>query len=121
MSIIDRVIRRYEAIGAEPVAVVPEWADEQGKATVVYADPWTVADHERFRKLHGDEKDWAADVVVAKARDKDGQPLFDKVDVVKLAAKGERHVTMRVAHAIMFSMTLDEAKKNSLTAEPSGQ
>lgn len=113
MSIIDRVVRRYEAVAREPIAVVHEWADESGRPTLVYADPWTVSDNERFRKLHGDEKDWAAEIVVAKARDADGNALFDKVDVVRLSSKGERHVVNRVAHAIMFSMTLDDAKKNS--------
>ena len=116
MSIIDRVIKRFEEVGSDPVAVVPEWSDEQGKPTVVYADPWTVADHERFTKLHGREKDWAADVVIAKAKDVDGNPLFDKVDVLRLSSKGERHVVMRVAEAIMYSMTLDAAKNGSALA-----
>lgn len=113
MSIIDRVVRRFDAVSQDPVAVVPEWSDESGRPALVYSEPWTVRDHERFAKVHGGDKDWAADVVVAKAKDESGASLFNKEDVVQLQARGERHVVMRVAEAIMYSMALDDAKKNS--------
>lgn len=111
MSIIDRVNARWKEIAAEPVALVPEWPDADGNPTVIYAEPWTVRDHERFLKVHGEEKDWAAEIVISKARDEAGAPLFDKKDIIELTKLAERHVIVRIAHCITFSMTMEDAKK----------
>lgn len=98
-------------MASEPVAIVPEWPDEKGVPTLVYSDPWTVRDHEKFSKIHGEDKDWAAHIVVAKARTEDGSPLFDAADVVKLQTVGERQVVLRIAHCITFSLSMEEARK----------
>lgn len=116
MSVLDRVRARYEAITEAPVAVVPEWGTN-GDPLVVYAKPWTVQDDEKFERAYGRDADWSLHVVIAKALDAEGQPLFSKADLMDLKRQAERHVVTRIASAIMFSLSVDDAKKNSETTD----
>lgn len=121
MSLADN-IRRRAALLANRVIEVPEWGDESGPGRI-WCDPFTLADRARVAAWAGaDQSEFAARVIVLKARDEAGNPAFDRADLPLLRGGGpesaEAAVVMRVAAEIMDAGTregadpIEQAEKN---------
>ena len=49
MSVIDRAKSHFESLGTQSIEV-PEWKDDDGKPTVIYWNPITLAEKNRLLK-----------------------------------------------------------------------
>ncbi len=94
-EIADRIRQHFEALGTREIPV-PEWGIS------IYATPVTVA--ERAKIYAGEKKsdqDFLVQILLTKARDRDGRPLFTLEDKAVLMQKADSAVLIRVASAIM--------------------
>jgi len=94
---------------------VPEWGDESGKPLVITYGMVTLGDLAKVHELEGANAPWqkqAARIVVMKARDEDGKPLFAMGDAHFLMTEASPGVVNRIAISMYGSLTIEDAVKN---------
>ena len=92
---------------------VPEWPDEDGEPTVIYAQPFTIHDDRALHRfVKDDDPAGFVDVIIHKAENSAGDKLFDKGDKPKILRRAKAHVIKRVALQIMASESLEDAEGN---------
>lgn len=103
-SAIDRVRAHFDAIGTRKIEV-PEWE------LTVYATPATIEERRRIYK-NDEENSFAVcvEILLVKAKDADGKPLFQLEDKAALLRHADSSVIVRVASAIMASDAPDAAE-----------
>lgn len=106
MSAISRITAHFDRIGRQSITV-PEW-----EGLVVTWTPLTLQEHRRIYGLKEPSAETAASVLILKAQDDAGKPLFTEEDRVALLTKADRTVLLRVTNAILAAPTVDEAAKN---------
>jgi|TARA_B100001059_G_C17688177_1_gene503479 hypothetical protein len=113
MSVIDRAKSHFENLGTQSIEV-PEWKDDDDKATVLYWSPITLSEKNKLFKKSDNLTDVSilADVVVMKSLDKDGNRVFKLEDKLALMHKVDSDVLSRIATAMVQAVTPDEVKKN---------
>jgi len=113
MSVIDRAKSHFESLGTQSIEV-PEWKDDDGKPTVIYWNPITLAEKKRLFQKSDNLNDVGilADIILMKAIDKDGKKLFTLEDKIPLMHKVDSDVLAKVATQIIQTITPDEVKKN---------
>jgi hypothetical protein len=113
MSVIDRAKSHFENLGTHSIEV-PEWKDDDDKATVLYWSPITLSEKNKLFKKSDNLTDVSilADVVVMKSLDKDGNRVFKLEDKLALMHKVDSDVLSRIATAMVQAVTPDEVKKN---------
>ena len=111
MSAIDNAKAHFRDQGQRRIEV-PEWGDERGPL-VVYAEPLTLAERRRlFQRNKGDDVGLSVDLLIVKARDADGKPLFSLDDKQALLNGVDPAVVARVAADIIAAPSLEDAEKN---------
>ena len=77
MKVIDRAKNHFENLGVQSIEV-EEWSDENNNPTIIYWDPITLAEKKKLFQKSDNLNDVAilADIVVMKAKDKDGKKMF---------------------------------------------
>ena len=113
MSILDRAKSHFENIGVQSIEV-PEWKDEDGKATVIYWNPINLFEKNKLFKKSDNMTDVSilADIVVMKSLDKDGKKIFKLEDKMDLLTRVDSDVLSRIATAMIQVVSPDEVKKN---------
>ena len=113
MSVIDRAKSHFESLGTQSIEV-PEWKDDDGKPTVIYWNPITLAEKNRLLKKSDSLNDVSllADILIMKALDKDGKKMFSLEDKIALMHKVDSDVLAKVATKIIQNISPDEVKKN---------
>ena len=113
MSILDRAKTHFENIGVQSIEV-PEWKDEDGKASVIYWNPINLYEKNKLFKKSDNLSDVSilADIVVMKALDQDGKKLFKLDDKMDLMTKVDSDVLSRIATAMVQVIAPEEVKKN---------
>ncbi len=99
---IARVRAHFDSLAPKTI-IVPEWADLQ-----IHSTPVTIA--ERGRIYAGDTKDeheLVCRIILVKAKDKDGKPLFTLADMPALLHHADPSVLVRVASEIMSGKAPD--------------
>jgi len=100
---IDQIRRVFSHQMSE--ITVPEWADEDGTPLSIFFAPMTVADFEVLQLGSGDPADGESvesfhdrnlRLVLHKARDKEGRPLFESGDILTLKREAHYPVVQRV-------------------------
>jgi len=113
-KIIDRVTGHFDAVGLRQIEV-PEWGDEAGPL-IIYAEPMTLAEKTAVNKaVEASGKGAHAlfvEVLVLKARDEHGEPMFDKGDKPVLRTRADAAVVERIALKIMAAATVEDQEKN---------
>jgi hypothetical protein len=112
MKIIDRAKSHFESLGVQSIEV-PEWQDENGKPTIIYWQPITLAEKKKlFNKTENlNDAGLLADVVVMKALDKDGNKLFSLEDKLALNHKVDSDVLSKIAVAMVQTPSAEDLKK----------
>jgi small-conductance mechanosensitive channel len=95
-DVTDRIKAHFQALGTREIPV-PEWE------TTLYTTPVTLAERHRIYAGVRSENDYEvlAKILIAKARDKDGRPMFTLEDRAVLLQKADSAVLIRVAAEIM--------------------
>ena len=93
---------------------VPEWKDESsGAPTILYSKPITLFEMRKWWKgMQSDDITIFADLIIAKAEDREGQKVFTLEDKQPLLRTAEFSVLARVAGEIVDHSDAEELEKN---------
>ena len=92
---------------------VPEWEDEAGNPTVVYSKPFTLGERKKLYKFaKDDDMEFLVRLVIMKALDQAGNPIFDIADRITLMNSVDPKIITRVANAMTTSKTVEEFEGN---------
>lgn len=97
MTAIDRIASHFDSLAKRKI-IVPEWGDLE-----IYATPMTLADRSQiYRGVDSDDGHTPlVRVLIIKARDAEGRPLFSIADQPKLMNRADPVVVVRVANEIL--------------------
>lgn len=116
MSVINRVTEHY-AKQERLIIAVPEWGD--GNVPLeIHVLPMTMAEVNMMQKIASKKAsnlEQAANIIVVKAKDKDGKRLFSLTDRDKLMQEADYRVVSRIAEKIEshFFGDVEKIKGNS--------
>ncbi len=116
MSVINRATAHYAA-QERLIISVPEWG-EPDNPLEIHVLPMTMAEVNMMSKIASKKAsniEQAANIIVVKAKDKDGKRLFTVTDRDKLMQEADYRVVSRIAEKIEehFFGDLDTHKGNS--------
>ena len=94
MDAIDLVKEHFAALGTK-IIEVPEWKLK------IHATPVTIAEKARLYKKGGTDLEVLVDVLIMKAADGDGKPLFTLEHKAALLTKASSVVIGRIANEIL--------------------
>ena len=109
MRAIDAVTAHFKSLGTLHIDV-PEWQVD-GKPMRIFYTPVTIAEREKLTAKSGSDLD--LEVLLLKAKDEAGKPLFTIEDKMILRSAGVSGVIQRVSLAITAVPTVEESEKNS--------
>jgi len=99
---IARVRAHFDSL-APKVILVPEWDNLE-----IHASPVTIAERGRiYGKADADEHEMVCRILLVKAKDKDGKPLFTQADLPALLHHSDPAVVVRIAGEIMSGKSPD--------------
>lgn len=108
MSILDRAKAHFESQGVKKIEV-PEWPDEKGNPTVLYASPVSMNDRKALRSAaDGDEAEFLVRLIILKCELEDGVKAFDLSDKPMLMKKVDPNIIHRIANKIAEAPTVDD-------------
>lgn len=112
MSILDRAVAHFDK--QEIIEVeVPEWPDESGNPTVLYAKPMTLHDQKILSKFAKDsDLEFFVRTIIMKAMDRDGNKVFDIADKITLMNRVDPTVILRIAGQITTPKSIEELEGN---------
>lgn len=112
---IERAKAHFKNLVDEPKQIrVPEW-DDEGEEFTVYCTPLTLQERVRLNKHGSSPIEMTAELLILKAKDKEGKALFSKEDKPDLMRSVDADVIARVAKQIIGSSDeelVEEAEKN---------
>lgn len=105
MSILDNAVAHFDAIGTREIEI-PEWD------TTLYVTPFTLAEKKALLKASkGDDVEFMTRTLILKAKDKEGEPVFQLDDKHKMMHKVHPAVLERVVGKIAEVSTIEEKVK----------
>lgn len=110
MRAIDAALAHMQDLGTKHIDV-PEWKIA-GAPLRVYWTPMTLKEREALFRGGDLKLTGYADVLIRKAMDEQGNPLFTLEDAPKLRGFVESGVIQRIAYAILAAPTIEDAEKN---------
>ncbi|MBD8894039.1 hypothetical protein [Roseibium litorale] len=112
MPAIDNVIAHYSR-NKGSVVLVPEWS-ETGEPFKVYYDPMTPKERKAVSQDNNGVFDAEAnvDLLMMKAKDEHGQPLFTADDRHQLLTQADGAIIGRIALAILMPTNRKALEKN---------
>lgn len=95
-DITDRIKAHFESLGTREI-VVPEWG------LTIYSSPVTTAERHRIYSGSKGDNDYEvlAKILITKAKDREGKPLFTLEDKAVLLQRADSSVLIRVSAEIM--------------------
>lgn len=116
MKAIERAKAHFKSLVEEPKTIrVPEWEDEGGEEFIIYSTPLTLQERARLYKHSSNQFEMGVEVLIMKAKDKAGNPLFTKEDKQDMMRNVDANVVARISkHIVGISddEMLEEAEKN---------
>ncbi len=116
MSVIDNATAHYAA-QERLIITVPEWGKD-GVPLEIHCMPMTMADVNMMQKIASKKAsniEQAANIILVKAKNKEGKRLFSVTDKDKLLNQADYRVVTRIAEQIEqhFFGDIEETKGNS--------
>jgi hypothetical protein len=112
MNILDRAKAHFDLQGVTRIEV-PEWPDEGGNPTVIYSQPFTLADRKKLIKFaQEDDLEFVVRLVIMKCETADGEKVFDLSDKPTLMNKVDPNVIARIASEITATPTVEDQSGN---------
>tara|TARA_Y100000114_G_C11561152_1_gene231866 strand:- start:243 stop:584 length:342 start_codon:yes stop_codon:yes gene_type:complete len=112
MSIIDRAKSHFEGLGVQSIEI-EEWKDDDGRPTIVYWNPITLAEKKKLFANSNSLNDIGilADIVILKAMDKDGNKIFKSEDKFDILHNVDSDVLAKISTAMVQVTSAYESKK----------
>lgn len=112
MRAIDRAKDHFNSLQVKRIEV-PEWGDKKGPF-VIYSKPFTLRDQGKLQLAtkNSNESEMLAELLIMKALDEKGDPLFTIEDKVALKTQADANILARIAAEIMLVVP-QELEKNS--------
>lgn len=112
MNVLERATTHFDAQGVTRIEV-PEWTDEKGNPTVMYSQPFTLADRKKLSKFaQEDDLEFIVRMVIMKCEDETGGKIFDLSDKPTLMNKVDPGVISRIASNIASAPSVEEQLGN---------
>lgn len=112
MNIMDRAKAHFDSQGLTRIEV-PEWPDESGKPTVMYSQPFTLADRKILSKYaQEDDLEFIVRMVIMKCETEQGEKAFDIADKPALMNKVDPNVISRIATEIARTPSIEDMSGN---------
>ena len=112
MSIIDRAKSHFAGLGVQSIEI-EEWKDDDGKPTIIYWNPITLAEKKKLFANSNSLNDIGilADIVILKAMDKDGNKIFKSEDKFDILHNVDSDVLAKISTAMVQVTSAYESKK----------
>lgn len=112
MNVIDRAKAHFDAQEVKRIEV-PEWADEGGNPTIIFSEPFTLADRKTLAKFaKDDDMEFIVRLLIMKAMTEDGTKVFDLSDKPVLMNKVDPTVITRIANEIASVDSVEDMSGN---------
>jgi hypothetical protein len=112
MSILDRAKAHFEKQEIIEITV-PEWEDEQGNPTVIFSKPFTLGERKKLQKYaKEDDIEFLTRMVILKALDQAGNPVFDIGDKVTMMNSVDPKVITRIANEMTITKSVEDFEGN---------
>lgn len=112
MNIIDRAKAHFDAQGLTRIEV-PEWLDESGTTTVMYSEPFTLADRKILSKYaQEDDLEFIVRMIIMKCETEEGKKAFDIADKPGLMSRADPNVISRIAAEIARTQSTEDMSGN---------
>jgi len=112
MNVLERAKAHFDAQGVTRLEV-PEWPDEKGNPTVMYSQPFTLADRKKLVKFaQEDDLEFIVRMVIMKCENESGDKVFDLSDKPTLMTKVDPNVISRLAAQIVAAPTTEQMLGN---------
>jgi len=112
MSILERAKAHFDK--QEIIEIeISEWEDESGNPTVIYSKPFTLGERKKLYKFaKDDDMEFLVRLVILKALDKTGDPIFDIGDRVTLMNSVDPKIITKIANAMTESRSVEDFEGN---------
>lgn len=105
MNIVDKATAHFDSLGTKEIKV-PEWD------TTIYATPLTLGEKNTLVKFSGgDDADFMVRMLILKAKDKKGKPLFELDNKPTLLGHVHPGVLERVINEIVGITSVKDKEK----------
>lgn len=112
MNVLERAKAHFDAQGVTRIEV-PEWPDEKGNPTVMYSQPFTLADRKKLIKFaQEDDLEFIVRLVIMKCETQDGEKAFDLSDKPVLMNKVDPNIIARIASTITAAPSVEDQLGN---------
>jgi len=112
MNVLERAKAHFDAQGVIRIEV-PEWPDEKGNPTVMYSQPFTLADRKKLAKFaQEDDLEFIVRMVIMKCEDENGEKVFDLSDKPTLMNKVDPNVIARISGQLTATPSIEEQSGN---------
>ena len=112
---IDRAKAHFKRLTDEPKAIrVPEWDAEDGEFTL-YSTPLTLQERAKLARYASNKHEMGAELLIMKAHDKQGKPIFTREDKIDLMRSVDADVIGKIIQVIVGgddNVLVEEAEKN---------
>lgn len=116
VNAIERAKAHFKQLVDEPTAIrVPEWDDKQEGEFIIYSTPVTMEQRARLNRFSANTVEMTVELIIMKAKDKDGNPHFTKEHKKDLMCNVDADVLGRIAKKIIgasIDEMAEEAEKN---------
>lgn len=112
MSILDRVVKHFESKQTIRIEV-PEWPDDKGNPTVLFSEPFTLAERQKLTKMAlEDDLEFIVRLIIMKCKTENGDQAFDLSDKPTLMHKSDPEVIARISQQIASAKTVEDMAGN---------
>jgi hypothetical protein len=112
MSVLERAKAHFDSQEIAEIEI-PEWEDEQGNPTVIFSKPFTLGERKKLLKFaKDDDMEFLVRLVIMKALDQSGSPVFDIGDKITLMNSVDPKIITRIANAMTASKSVEEFEGN---------
>lgn len=112
MNVLERAKAHFDAQGLIRIEV-PEWLDEKGNPTVMYSQPFTLADRKKLAKFaQEDDLEFIVRMVIMKCEDENGDKVFDLSDKPVLMNKVDPNIIAKISGQLTSTPSIEEQSGN---------
>jgi len=112
MSVLERARAHFDSQEITEIEI-PEWEDEQGNPTIIYAKPFTLGERKKLMKFaKDDDMEFLVRLVIMKSLDASGNQVFDIGDKISLMNSVDPKIVTKIANAMTTGKSVEDFEGN---------